>query len=244
MTEDWSKFDLDSYIARARETLRCPSPEQEQMFYRNIYRWAEIYQPFYTQLRAEICKIAAENHSAVGCDQFVNRYKKDFNDFGRDDILLITDDDDWYHPDIVKEVTEAFEANDVDVVYWDNWMYKTIACFEDIHIHRGTMIGSNGFAIRGGLKDWGLYCTGAHVHIERTMDRDRMLYLPKALSVWNVNPCSFWINQNFPLNESFHQVDRRPHPPEIAWAEKEMGLMCDLVTSVKKVHGDAAEVAP
>src|SRR4051812_41840450 len=98
MTENWlSHSDPEEYIAYAEGTLAF-EPESRAMFARNLRRWAEYYRPFYTAMRADIARIAADNHQAVGRPIYLNRHGRPLSEFGRDDILLITDDDDWFNP--------------------------------------------------------------------------------------------------------------------------------------------------
>lgn len=85
--------------------------------------WSRIFSPNYFIIRNEIAKIAKENYDKIKFDKVwlsslnIEKDLKNESKF----IVAFSDDDDWYHPDLVKFIKYYYEKNpDVDAITWNH----------------------------------------------------------------------------------------------------------------------------
>lgn len=231
-TEDWGSFgeDVEGYLEEVAHRILSFLPQTEKdMFANNVRRWSQIARPSYMQFRQVVKDIAFKNHARLGIPKEHSRFH---NKMTRDQIAFITDDDDWFNPEVVPTVAAVFEEHpEVEAVHWDTWQYDVSNFRENFHTYNMSRVGSNGFAIRGGNSPW-LYTWGAHRKVETWLPPEKKFYLPyKALSVWNIHPGSFWQRTHFPLADGFHKVERSPRPAILDWAAEEIEAMYALLKS-------------
>ena len=221
-TEDWSKLNKDNFIEHYKLKFASKDLEKNEKFIDNIVNWK--YEPYYTELRHQIKEISRYNRSRIQCP-IVNN----LSTCNSEDILLLTDDDDWFNPLVVEKVRTAFEEDEsLDVVTWNCWNYKI--CKEEQFVKRED-VGSNGFAIKRKMP-WKYHSAGAHVWIP---DLENRIHLDEDLSIWTVHPMSFYLNSNYKLEKALSRRDRAQVPENLNWASKEIEMMFEIISNMKMV---------
>jgi hypothetical protein len=182
--------------------------------------------------RGKIKDIAFRNHDKLG---LTKKFPPFQHEMTRDQVALMTDDDDLFNPGIVDEVRKAFEEHpEVEVVHWDSWQYHMVYLKEMFCVYNLSRVGSNSFAIRGGNNPW-LYTWGAHRKVEQEewLPANKKYFIPyKALTLWNIHPASYWQRTNFPLDSKFYKIDRAPRPAMLDWAAEEIDAIYDVLNSL------------
>jgi hypothetical protein len=238
-TENWDEFgeDVESYLTHVDKKVNFIDDE-ERLFKANVRRWSELYRPSYMMFRHQVKQIAMKSQESLGLQA---RWHSEHTTFNRDQIFLVTDDDDWYHPNIAEEVVKVFEGRpDIDVVYWPTWLYITSDLTgqnkERFEIYNTARVGSNGFAIRGGYSGW-FYTWGAHIKIESWVNPERKYFLSdKHLSVWNIHAASFWQRTHFELPDPINKLDKVQRPQELDWALEHLDDFNALVNSIERIN--------
>ena len=92
---------------------------------RKIFKnWRRYLKPDYCTFRSLIVDIAKNNHSKLGADiQFSTALDIQKNLAKIEDkyIVLFSDDDDWYHPDVFNFVIDSYTNNpNADAIMWNH----------------------------------------------------------------------------------------------------------------------------
>lgn len=232
-TELWYRLtDCEEYLDLVSRKMNFVGDQRER-FFRGIRKWWAMYSPHFTAYRQKLKEITVANHERLGVDIIPTN---DFDKLSRNQIVLVTDDDDWFNPTVVEEVNRAFvEHPEVDVVFWDCWKYDTSFMHERYELHTHDLLGSNAFAIRGG-RERKFYTYGAHVTIEQNIDRSLMYKLEdKALSIWNIHPGSLWQRTHYDLHDNINVLEHTARPVCLDWAHHEIDSLYTLLTSMQKL---------
>lgn len=226
-TEDWAKWSDEDYLAYVPGAMNHLTPAETNMFVENVKKWNQIYHSSFTQFRSGVADIATKNRARIDLPTHHCQYV----DLPQDTVYLPIDDDDWFNPSLLSFVMPIFESNpDIDVVFWDCWQYQTMSFRENYRIWEYGLVGTNCYAIRGGLEH---YYYWNHMRLAE-YDRSKMVKLSQpGLSVYVNHPASFWMNYNFPLQEI--SLDRSPRPTELAWASLEIEELFALIKTLHKI---------
>lgn len=232
-TEDWYGFgdDIEGYLKHAQsKVLDYSSIEEQELFKNNVRLWSNIVNSSYMNFRGKIKDIAISNHKRMGLEIHPAIFHKQMT---RDQFALITDDDDFFNPELIDIVNLTFENNpDIEVVYWDSWQYKTVYLKEEFCIFDLHQVGSNSFAIRGGNSHW-LYTWGAHNKINDWIPPEKKVFIPnKALSLWNIHPASFWQRTHYEILKDFYKLNRSLKPEILNWANDDIDLIYKSITEL------------
>lgn len=233
-TEDWESFgdDTERYLSYINDWCVWPTPENQTMFAQNLRKWAANYRPSFMSLRKTFKDISSDNHKRLGLPTIM----RDGSKMNRNTIALVTDDDDWYNPEVVSEVWWAFKEHpEMEVVYWDCWQYQTVWNAETFSLFTLQKYGSNSFAIRGG-RSYEFFRWGVHNRVEEQIPDDKCLHLPgRHLSLWNIHPASFCQRINYPLSDKINVLKRTKIPDHFKWATKEINAFYEALTSIQKI---------
>ena len=227
-TEDWDQWELEDYLDYIPTANFTSDPEKIEMLLYNVKRWSQVLRPPFTTLRGRIAALARKNWARLDDIDFIYN---DCNNLPSDLIVFPVDDDDWFNPEIVSTVMPVFEANPhLDMVYWDNWQYQLSCWGESYRIFTEGPVGSNGYAIRGGLP---IRYYGNHMELH-DFPEDKKRFIPdKALSVWFCHPASLW--QTFHARSFEINLKRTPRPPILDWAAGEIEAAYSLIASMEPV---------
>ena len=176
--------------------------------------WDRTFQLGYSACRARIKRIAQEAHSAlpnVRISEPASPGAVDLSAVRPEDVVLLCDDDDWYHPQTVARLETVEELRD-SVVMWPDGVYGFFAPKQNIVSASGlprvrmrhrplgetsaySIIKTNNYALSGELLSrepqlvsrlWGH--EGAVRYLQAERPPVKMLAAP--LSVVNRHPCS------------------------------------------------------
>ena len=185
--------------------------------------WDDTFRVTYTSCRARIKAIALDGFGALRGARIHSGWPRPGRDFdascfGPEDIVLICDDDDWYHPRAVEHLQA--HVHDWDhVLLWPDGVYGfhgTAAepCLERVRERpledprtHAAPVKTNNYAATGRLlrREPGLL-QGLWTHsaaIRCVAERDRVRKLPAPLSLVNHHPCSYTV-----LNHVLGPVDQ------------------------------------
>lgn len=227
-TEDWGQWELDDYLAYIPTAGLSNDTQQIEFFLYNVERWSQMMRPSYTQLREKIAAIARKNWARL---QNIDFIYNDCNDLPPDLIVFPVDDDDWFNPEVVPTVMKVFEENPhLDMVYWDNWQYQFTNWGENYRIFTEGPVGSNGYAVRGGLP---LKYYGNHMELH-DIDPAKKHFIPdKALSIYFCHPASLWQTLHYRIFDI--NLTRTPRPPILDWAAAEIESAYSLMASIERL---------
>jgi len=191
-TEDWDSLTDEQYIYNLKNSRFNP-------VLKNILNWNLHFDVGYVEWRSRLKSIAERSWLNAGL-----KIVKDLNSSW--DWLLVTDDDDWFHPRIIEHIFPFFQ--DTKLVYWDALKYTFTTGEEKLETHKIVdCIASNGCAIK---RD----CPEKVKNVVLKMSNNLMPalkeYLPSSkkcdekLSMWLRHPGSYWrlLNYDFPFNFS------------------------------------------
>jgi hypothetical protein len=140
-------------------------------------------------------------------------------------IVLPTDDDDWYHPDIKSRLEPFFQDETLPILQWQGWVYNS-KYTEAFHKHESTAyVGSNEYAIR---------CEATEGEIKDHADIPKDYFkTTEPLSIWVRHLGSLWDNQlgGFRLNP---ELKLSPIPDEIEWATEYIEMLRSI--DLKKIR--------
>ena len=199
-TLDWERTSYDQLISPfIRETVRL---------------WNRTFHLDYMACRARIKSIAYDAHSALPNVQVVEPSSAsavDLSTIQPEDVVLLCDDDDWYHPQLVARLERVERWRDC-VVMWPDAVYGFFAPKQNIARPAGlprvrmrdrplhqtgaySVIKTNNYALSGALLQrqpqllrglWGHGGAARYLQAERP----RVMTLAEPLSVVNRHPCS------------------------------------------------------
>ena len=189
-TLDWERATPDDlFDGFARETART---------------WDRTFDTSYFACRARIKAIARENLELLGGDAQVHDAATfPFFALQPDDVVLPCDDDDWYHPEVIRHVTAAGPLcggllmwPDAVYGYHGGQFHLERPCLRQLD-DRGAVSGpvkTNNYAFSGRLAQerravWG------HASIVRYVREIRPEFsrLDRPLSLVNRHPCSYTV---------------------------------------------------
>lgn len=199
-----------------------------EMLIRNLTQWAK-FTISYVEYRRRLKELASQSWDKLDCPRrnLWGRHWPNTNDR----IYLFSDDDDWYHPDLLQEIMPIFEARpEVDFVIWDCWMYLLLWTQEEFAVSN-PIIGSNGYAMRGGRHN---KHPGGHWYVEtlRQTHPEKVAYVPKTLSVWVRHPGTFSQMTLYPIQADYTWFKKSPRPAHLEWAAPYMDTVFELVHSL------------
>jgi hypothetical protein len=138
--------------------------------------WNELFNISFADFRTMLTKLQQENFKDVPFDRIINSYEYD-NDKG---LLVPTDDDDWFHPNLVHILRSH---KDKKMIYWNFIEYSEGA----VTVHHKPFVGldfvyqSNNYALQEPEdKD----CLLNHAYIDR-LHRHEGYYVDAMLSMHN-----------------------------------------------------------
>lgn len=149
-TEDWASLDTYTYLRNYRKKFDhmiewSEYRDRYHRFVENVILWNHDYPMDYMRYRGAIHDIAKKTWEATG-SEIVQDVKIDPDP---NLILIPTDDDDWFNPDLVGRLYEVFEDDSVNIVVW--------CCYHLLpngYIYLDAMndrVSSNGYAIRANV---------------------------------------------------------------------------------------------
>ena len=137
--------------------------------------WNETFNIDYINFRKQLGLIQQENIREVAFDNIVNQYDYVGNN---STIVVPTDDDDWYHPDVVFILREHCKP----VMFWNflNYNQGAITLYDSLHKPELFQFESNNYAVikpdENVLKD--------HVVADQKL-RNKGFYIDACLSMHN-----------------------------------------------------------
>lgn len=236
-TLDWGNISDQDFINHA---FQFAHPEETKHYVAlNLDHWSK-FPITYTQFRAKLKEIAQSTWAKLSCPirtfhpvtpATLARNTWDLYHTGQgQSIYFPTDDDDWYHPNILQEVLPIFKQNPhVRFVVWDCWLYALLYTHEEYLPRPLGFTGSNGFAMRGvRLANF----DGGHLYVDDIIRRqpEKVAYLQKPLSVWVRHVGAFSQLSAYPMPQSCGNMQRQPHPEFLEWARPYMDQVFALTT--------------
>lgn len=172
---DWSHLTWDQFIA------------QNSGYYHRVRAWNHTFSLDYFSFRAELKRISQDNWKNILHSSIVT----DTSYLLEDDMLIPSDDDDWFSPNVIDDVVSV----NSELVYWNQARIKgNDLIFQHTSIEDMRKIGTNNYAISKRLSNYGflechweaaeLFCKMPHIKIS------------KPLSVWVRTPAS-WSNPDW-----------------------------------------------
>lgn len=130
-TEDWANIDFEQWLSKYYEkfsdndkvTLSRNKRDERKIeqFLNNVIEWNAKCRPNYFEYRHSMNLIARKTWEATGIEIMSIH---DWNDFENEDIILLpTDDDDWFHPNIAQHLSKFFEDKKISRVMWKGWTW-------------------------------------------------------------------------------------------------------------------------
>ncbi len=234
-TDDWDKMTPQSFVKTLTSSFGMffnpgMTNEHREMLVFNLSRWAKFSIP-YIKYRTALKNLAMSNWIKLACD--IRPLWGLHWPANKDRIYLFTDDDDWFHPNILQEVVPIFEQRpEIEFVTWDCWMYILVWECENFTLF--PKIGSNGYAMRGGHEYYYGASGGGHLYVDQYKEQhpDRVVHIPKALSIWVRHPGTFSHITSYPLTTNYAWFRKQPRPDHLAWAAPYMDEVFDLIHSL------------
>ncbi len=245
-TEDWANVNFEQWVKRYRKQFerRCHSDamgyyditvrkrQKINQFLSNVIEWNVKYTPNYFQYRKCLNDIARKTWEATGIEIASMETWANFHD--EDMILIPTDDDDWFRPDIAQHLEKAFEDECVSRVTWKTWLWRQNHAFQRVKGFRS--MRSNSYALRANRANYDhLFSVWLPAMF---WNANTSLVLEEALSVY-VRNCGSWTSlSRAPLDQI---IKKREHldlcPKDLDWCKESIkGVMkaSDLKRNVKQ----------
>ncbi len=220
----------------------CQDSEMAAKFVLGVESWNRKYSINFFDFRAEIQQIAKRVLARVGCE-IIERDKP--SPINPSDVVFPTDDDDWFHPDIVKHVMPVFEKNpETNIAIWGCWIFDPLAlcccCGSGspyfMRIDKWSMTGSNAFALSGGNWQLPIY----HSYIWENYDsKDLVTRINADLSIWVRHPASLYLLAEDSIYK-YHNIVQEQHvrpvkltiPTPLMWAEAEIDRVWEMTNEL------------
>jgi hypothetical protein len=136
--------------------------------------WSSVFRVSYVDFRKRLHSLQLENLREVAFDSVLNQYEyKDENA-----IVVPTDDDDWFHPDIINMIKQQVEP----IVYWNfiNYTEGAVKIHSPYLQNMQYIYESNNYFLTQPKDDM---LIRDHVYASRTIKNGR--YIDSFLSVHN-----------------------------------------------------------
>jgi hypothetical protein len=209
-TLDWKNMSHFSNQA-------CSSLKNWDVFKKNVKKWDQCFNIGYFDYRAELKRISLESFKATGIP-IVDR-----NELSDDSIVLPTDDDDWFHPDIKQYLDEFFKSG-LQVVRWNGWLYdcNRKETFINSDTWRGTQHTTPSSNEHAFLKT----CSPPRGHTNRPR---KCFKIDQALSIWVRHPASFCdLQRDINILKRFKKLKESSIPLELEWARNYIESLRDI----------------
>ena len=206
-SESWNnineKSHIDSYRKKFGHMLEWDQyKERFEIYIKNVKYWNSELPISYYQYRFGIYQIAQKTWEQTGIE--IVHYK-DFKFEPDPDLILVpTDDDDWFRPDLHNHLTILFDDTKVDIVVWrcHHLNANGMHC-ESIN----DRVGGNGYAIRASVATERLLLHHAAVNdvqFNRTMQIGNSIWVRHAACWTNMSKSDFEFIpiENIAINES------------------------------------------
>lgn len=230
--------------------------------------WNANIKPSYFKFRDLIVKIAKENHSRLNADLYFDtalNIQDKLNAIDDRFVVLFSDDDDWYHPNVFDAVIDSYEQDEsLDAIMWNHCAYcNNYKQFEKNHRTRPYFIltnnlffHTNNYALTDNFfkkfssqedidllntgKDYDVYY--GHTVIDLLFkQRMKFIKLQNCMSVANKSISSYsywWENDATGLPEVIQNCasgNSDPIPTEVQWATKEILEGMEIYKTLKCV---------
>ena len=239
ITEDWGSVTMDDLQYWENENAE----KHTNVPYFN--RWCALS---WFEFRRRIKEIATNSWKRQGLSVLQFDFMQDhlLADFVEDDDFVIsTDDDDWFHPDLVEIVEK--EGKDHDIVLWDSMVFRSAGYYQlhSYYQHHPHIPCSNGFAIRGSYgrrahEDYhGIFCHGYVMDIARkTNARVKDLRTDKPWSLYNWHPGSMSVLNGIKDYMDIPKLLPNNSVPDypLDWGRQEYEEFVDVVESLRPRH--------
>jgi len=210
-TEDWTQKSL-------KPRHWHMSADMSRQFHAAIEEWDETYDLTFFEYRQKLKEIAISTWPDI--DQVVGLNKVE------DGVLyLVTDDDDWYAPQIVDFLSENYSGE--QLVKWQHTVINAtegrLECCDWSDIE----VGSNSYALLGGCKGF-KEAFGAHHKLSLDLTYN------ERLSIYIRHPGSHYhlVRKQAPV--LFRDIDEYLVPMDIDWAHEPLQKLSDLLRDVKR----------
>lgn len=211
-TEDWDKLNFKKFSSCTNHhTMRFP--EWEKRYLSIVRRW-EYLNINYFQYRHMLKKMVMDrwNIPWVSCEDASSIDQKDV-------ILLPTDDDDCYHPNIANVIAESFEDTKVNLVWWKTCCHCVLNGVEkyetEIELYPGC-VSSNGYAVRANVATYSLLAN----HTRAFETRGESVFLDEILGYRTIHLAGIqWSKTKdvlYSLGDNIKRVEEKPKGVE--WA--------------------------
>lgn len=139
--------NVTCYIRRSREWAESYRFSDEHIKVWNVEQvsatWNDLFNIRYVDFRRRLHQIQRDNFADVPFSSIINQYDYDpCVDYGR---VVPTDDDDWFHPDVVAAVRES----DDTLVYWNFVNFTEGVITVQDSTREAVQFESNNYAMRG-----------------------------------------------------------------------------------------------
>ena len=240
-TENWDQLDSDEHLQRMvqryQSTDEFTYTNQDGTTWRekllsNLTLWKSYTIP-YPKYRHELKEIARPTWRRVAPITHGN-FK-----INHGLIMLPTDDDDLFAPNVVKATLPFFEDPEIDIVIWDSWRFDTtfkplltkVPCYKP----DGTIfMGSNCYMLRSTLGKNYMY---NHEEAGEFVlnNPQKTIHLSAPLSIYNLHAGG----RHFLRRIDFSPCpieDLPPIPNELQWAKRSIGRIYRLRKQLQYLH--------
>ena len=222
-TQDYSNIDVDEHIKSLPEHLYWTADKynedgttQLEKFITNVKRWKSYSIP-YVRYRMLMQQMAKPNWSQTA-PKVIRAFQPNHNL-----MLLPTDDDDFFAPNVVERVLPIFENPQVDLVVWDCCMVITTNEADLLHIQYipyNDMVHTNSYMFRSTIPN-AKSCAYNHMRAGEfaAQNPQKVVYLHEPLSLYNKHAAGHYLlsTEDFfpsPVGEL------PPIPKEMQWAKE------------------------
>lgn len=226
-TEDWGKLNIEEFLRRkSHHTMGFP--EWKKRYLRIVRQW-EYLNLNYFQYRYMLKEMimARWNIPWVDCVDALS-IKED------NVILLPTDDDDCYHPDIIDMISESFKDPKVNLVWWKTYLHNVLNGVEkyipEIELYPGC-VSSNGYAVRASAATRGSLAnhTRAHETKGESVFLDEFLGY-RTIHLAGIHNSKTMVGLLYSLGGN---IERTEKPKEVEWAFELMDEFYELSNGLR-----------
>jgi hypothetical protein len=195
-------------------------------------KWGQIFTESYRYFRCQLHELQLENLREIGlgyCNQF---------DYAKTDRIVVpSDDDDWFHPDIVPVLRKA----DHPVVYWNFLNYSIDAVQAHDSSKEPLRFETNNYAVKEEVDE---KCLVYHVYANDKLKSNTNKHIDRHLSIHNRSLASLSVLQPL-LEDNFETkvielYDRCQQPVDLTgvpdYFHKFFDRMSDLYRNKLKIR--------
>jgi hypothetical protein len=148
-SENWGKISREEHIANyckkfshmLNDKFEKQYKDRFWTYLKNVKNWDG-----YLKYRSMVCEIAKATWIETGIDVVCSN---DFRLIPDENLILIpTDDDDWFCPDLNQQLITIFDDPAVSIIVWRTHHLKPKSIYVESLVDR---VGSNGYAIRASV---------------------------------------------------------------------------------------------